>query len=385
MTISKLSQAIHEALPGSRPVQRMISLSDIHLGHGNTLSGHIIANLQRMLPHNATMSDVDIIWIVGDLFDRAIGFQEMQAVEIKRWMRSFLRMCKHYDIMVFLLEGTPSHDYRQNRWMVEANDGIEADLHYVDTLCVRHIPKFDIHVLFVPDEWRSGDTDATWKDAVQAMADAGVEQVDYTLLHGSFDYQLPAVAIKAPRHLPERYLAATRRYVFAGHIHQSSQHDRILANGSFDRLTHGDEGAKGFWDVRHRPGGDEIVFVENTQAKIYRSYDCRGYSIEDALAKLAGSLTQPTDSFARIEVNRGDPILAGVDIVKRTYPHVHWSVKMEKAEDVQRNLLKDLRGNFTQTDLSRDNIPTLLLARVRDRTSDPEVLAYAEALLTEVL
>ncbi len=381
----KNSNQSEPASVAGQPLLRIISISDIHLGHHNTTSGEIISKLYKAFPNSVEMADVDAIAIVGDLFDRAIGFHDMQAVEIKRWMRSFLKMCKQRGIVVLLLEGTPSHDWRQNRWMVEANDGVDAELHYVDTLCVRYIDSLGVHVLFVPDEWQAGDTDATWKDAVQALADAGVEQVDFTLLHGSFDYQLPAAAINAPRHLPERYLSITRKYVFTGHIHQSSVHDRILANGSFDRLCHGDESPKGFWDVTVREHGDLIVFVENREAKIYKTFDCRGYTIDDALAKLQPVHTLPTDSYVRIEANRGDPILGGIDVVKRTFPHVVWTVKVEKTADVQKNLLKDMRSSFTQTHLTSDNLAPLLMARIRELTSDPDVLACAETLLPEVL
>lgn len=363
---------------------RILSVSDIHLGHPNTPTSHIIENLDRHFADRESMQDVDLLFIVGDLFDRAIGHHDLQAVEIHQWMRRLLKMAKRRDIVVRALEGTPSHDWRQNRWLEEVNREIGAQFKYVDVLSIEYIERFGINVLYVPDEWKP-ETDDVWKDVQQALMDHQLEQVDFTLIHGTFEFQLPAHVQNVPRHNPQRYLDITRQYIFAGHIHQSAQYERILSNGSFDRLSHGEEGPKGFWDVTIKPTGDEIVFVENTGAKQYRTYDCRGLTLDEALVRLESVRDLPVDSFVRIAAPRDDALLASLEIIRKTYPHVRWSVKTTDSKEVQKNLLVDLRTSFQQTNLTRSNLPDLLMQRVRSMTQDSEVLAQCETLLAETL
>ena len=48
------------------------SISDIHLGHPNTLTQSIIQGLREAFPDNVETEELDIIFIVGDVFDRAV-------------------------------------------------------------------------------------------------------------------------------------------------------------------------------------------------------------------------------------------------------------------------------------------------------------------------
>lgn len=361
---------------------RSLSISDIHLGHPKTSTEHILTNLRRELPDQAWMDEVDILYIVGDLFDRLLDFNSGSAFAIKRWIKSLLKMCKRRDIVLRVLEGTPAHDRQQNRWFVEANADIGADLKYIDTLCIEHIDRFGIDVLYIPDEWKH-ETDAIWQDVTLALSQAGLEQVDFTLIHGTMDYQVPA-AFGIPTHVTQRYLDITRHYIFTGHIHQSSVYERSLCNGSFDRLCHGDEGRKGYWDVTITPNGDQIVFRENHNAKIYRSIDVRELG-DDYHTALEALRELPEDSHIRLEVNADSPALAALDVIRKQYPLFHWTVKSHDRADVQKNLFRDTRGQFQQTDFTRDNLPQILMDRIRSKYTDADLIAQCEAILLENL
>lgn len=362
----------------------MISLSDVHLGHPHTTTDEILAALEAAFIDNEAMGEVDIIYLVGDLFDRSLGFEDIGTILIKRWMKRFARMCKRRDIVLRILEGTRSHDRSQPRWFVEANEGIDADLKYVSTLSIEYIAKLGIHVLYVPDEWKT-ETDDTWKDVCQALSEANLTQVDITLLHGTWDFQVPPQAVNIPKHIAQRYLDITRYYVFSGHFHINAQHDRILNNGSFDRLVHGEEGPKGYWDVQMADTGDRLTFIENKQAKLYLTVNCTGMDIDQVLNHLEELPVYPPGSYLRMEANRADAAIRSMDAIKRLYSRYRWSVKLGKKEDIQRNLLVDYRSNFSPTHFTRSNLPGLVLARVGKLCQDAELLAQCEALLEEML
>lgn len=359
-------------------------ISDIHLGHRRTPTRLIVDNLYRAFPDSAETRALDVICIVGDLFDRLLTAPDPDLGIILVWMTSFLRQCQRNDTAVILLEGTPSHDWRQNQLMVITNDNaqIGAELHYVDTLSVVSVR--GLTFLCVPDEWRP-DTNDTWKDVCQALQSEGLSQVDVSLVHGAFSFQLPDF-VKAPTHDPERYQSITRYVVDAGHVHKPAGYGRVLSNGSFDRLAHGEEEAKGHWRIQlYQDGLFEAQFRENLGAMSYVTVDCRGLALEEALAKLAFLKERTEPSFVRISAEAGDAILANLPELKNTYPQVEFSSTVEDRTKTQAKLLVDMRSEFHQLAITPENVRELLIRRLEARETPSELIEVCDTLLQELL
>lgn len=361
------------------------SASDIHLGHPNTTSEQVLKSLRRAFPDSEETGKLDVICLAGDIFDRSLQWPDPNVRKIVRWMHDFLRMCARRDIEVWIVEGTPSHDWRQSASFTAINDNakIGCKLTYVDTLSIEHFERWGIDVLFVPDEWHA-EGDEVWRQVQQLLAGKGLEKVDYAVMHGAFDYQLPVVARSPSMHLPDRYLSVVRYWIFIGHIHIHSVYDRILAHGSLDRLTHGEEEAKGHWRVWSGENGDEVVFVENPVAKLYVTIDCSGLSLEQALEKLDQVREFPEDSAVRIQAVKGDAILSNLEVLRKQYKHITWNTKTVDQAVTQAKLLVDLREKYTQVSITSRNIVPMLMERVRMSTSDPRVVAGCEKLITEM-
>ena len=360
---------------------------DVHLGHPKTKTEHILHSLDLAFPDTPDTHKLDIIFIEGDLFDRSLHYNDPNIVLIQGWMSNFLRMCKKHNIILRVLEGTPSHDWGQSVHFVAINTqhAIGADIKHVKKLSIEYIEPLSINVLYIPDEWKP-DTDDVWKDVQEELRKHQLTQVDFTVMHGSFQYQLPNVA-DVPVHIPERYMEITRYYVMVGHIHQMSKYGTILASGSTDRLTHGDESPKGHWRWSIIDGDmKELLFFQNTNAKIYKTIDCTGLPIEIALERVSHHVDVPDDSHFRIQVQPGDAMSAGLDVVKSQYPQHHWTIDVSKSEkDIQKKLLVDLRSNFTQIHIGSENIKPLLMERIRKHTQNSEILAQCERALDEVI
>jgi len=351
---------------------RLISLSDIHLGHHKTSTDFIIRNLKRYWPSKSDMQEIDLVILAGDIFDRLLDFNSPAAFDIKRWMHWTLEQCKANNTIIRVLEGTPSHDHKQNKWWQEANEIHTADFDYIDRLCIEHIDSLDIDILWIPDEWKPS-TDTVWLDAKTALSQSLLDSVDFTVIHGTMDHQVPH-GLKLPHHITQRYLDITKHYVLTGHIHQSCVKDRCLTNGSFDRLCHGDEGKKGYWDITIKETGNEIVFVENANAKVYKTIDLS--EIEDNLSTVIKDVVKdiPEDSFIRLLANPGSTVISNFESIRADYPNYYWTIKphRDKVDGIQTNLLQDRRDTFEQRLISKDNIEEILLKRLQHL--DPNTL-----------
>jgi len=368
---------------------KVASFSDVHLGHPTTSSRLILENLYKAFPDNAKTGELDLILLGGDLFDGSLNYSDVDIGEIERWMYYMLNLCHRRKIVLRCLEGTFSHDRGQgvNFTKVAAMCGFEVDFRYVKNIEVETIQTLGITMLYVPD-FTTAEVDRIWKEVQQALARTGVEAVDYCNLHGAFSYQLPPIAkVQSACHSMERFLSIVRNYIWTGHIHLSSVYDRILCNGSFDRLNHGEEAPKGHWEALIRQNGDDdFVFVVNEGAKLYKSLDCTHLSLEDALALIDATVaTLRSDSAIRIVAERGDPILHALARVRKEHPQFQWTTKSVEVKDIQKHLLVDLRGEFAEVEITPITVVPLLLERLQRRHPTDAVYRRATEILTELV
>jgi hypothetical protein len=360
---------------------RLASFSDVHLGHSSTPTSLIIANLYKAFPDNSETGELDLILLGGDLFDSELHYSDPEIREIEMWMFHFISMCARRKIVLRILEGTFSHDRGQGFHFDKIDKllklaGVQADFRYVKTIEVEKIESLGISILYVPD-YTTVEMDRLWKEVQEALQKAGVTSVDYANIHGAFTYQMPPIArVQAACHSMERYLSIVDNYIFTGHIHLSSIYERILSNGSFDRLAHGEEEAKGHWRAHVRKNGeDDFIFQENLSAKLYKSVAVQGLDIDTAMATVnAAADVLPSGSAIRIVADKGEPILHAIGKLRREYPMLQWSSKSVEVKDIQKNLLQDLRGEFKETPITSENIKELLMPRILNRTDDQTVI-----------
>lgn len=361
--------------------------SDIHLGHPNTETIHILRNLEKAFPTSAETEALDIVFFSGDVFDRLLNLPDDNVSEIEDWINVFLRRCKALNIIVRVLEGTPSHDWKQSKMFEKINriGNIGCDVKHVTTLSIEYFEQFDKSVLYVPDEWEP-EPDDTWKQVKDLLSINGLERVDFAIMHGSFPHQLPS-HVKVPMHDPDRYLSIVKYIICIGHIHKPSIYDRIFTPGSFDRLSHNEEEPKGH--IRfHLKENDEwnVVFIENKEAKIYKTISCLGLNIDDALEKVSNIAKElPKNSFVRIEAEKEDAIIVSLDVLKNKFPDLVWSTKVSVKNTSGKEMLIDMRAKFKGLDITKDNLFGLLIERIKNKNNDTTLIEHCGKLLTEVI
>lgn len=354
-----------------KPLQYLV-LSDIHLYHPNTTTLEIINHIDAFFGHYKPGSDftrLDIIFIAGDLFDSLADFSNNDTHLVNLWLSCLIRFCSTYDIKLRVLEGTPSHDWRQSK-IIEVIIQVmqlSIDYKYVDTLFIEVIEDINLSILYIPDEWTTS-AEITQYQVTQLMKERSLQQVDIAMIHGMFGYQVEHIPNKKHCHSEAYYLSIVKYIISVGHIHTHTRYDRIVAQGSFDRLRHNEEEPKGAVLISLDPNGTcSAVFIENILAKRYVTITFKSLDIDKCspkLDKLIRSL--PKDSYVRIKAAKEHPFFVGLDQLKACYIDYNLSrIAFDKEDRTQRYLNTEvLPMDYQPMSITEANIDDLLWQQI---------------------
>ena len=362
--------------------------SDHHAGHSKTPTEKVISALQRAFPETEDTSELDIIFFAGDFFDHLLDLSDEDVYEIRFYIVEFLRMCKRLNIIVRVLEGTPSHDWRQPKLFVHLNHlaNINANVKYIDQLSIEYIDALRTNVLYIPDEWRP-TCEETWKCVTDKLAEHGLEKVDFVIMHGMFPHQMPEnIHDRLNMHNSDYFLSICNYFIFVGHIHLFSQYERILSSGSIERLGHNEEGPKGHLRVKvdtlHKQ--HEIRFIENKEAMVYKTLELTELSHQEAADKMEATAPTLIDgSHLRIRCKKGDAALSLISQFAKRFPLLHWTTVEKKSIANTQQIAIERSAVKTGIQLTPDNLKPLLLQRIK--LKNPLLVGRCETLLNEVL
>ena len=93
----------------------MLVVGDVHLGHHQTSTESIVANLNKYCTTDDALRMADFLIIEGDLFDRLLNNADENLYIINQWITRILYKCRDHKVKLRVLEGTPSHDRKQSR------------------------------------------------------------------------------------------------------------------------------------------------------------------------------------------------------------------------------------------------------------------------------
>jgi DNA repair exonuclease SbcCD nuclease subunit len=374
-----------------RPL-RVICISDIHLGHKRTSTEHIVGNLNLYLSNDKVLSQVDLLVFAGDVFDDLLTVPHRDSQLIWKWLHRLLRLCVKHGVIVRVLEGTPSHDRAQSELFLTVNEVLKnnltsaAALEYVKTLSIEYIEALDIHVLYVPDEWHHDNAD-TLAEVRELLRVKGLEQVDYAFMHGLFGYQAPEILKSNIKHDEQAYLSLVKHLIFIGHIHLHSAHDRIYAQGSFDRLSHGEESPKGYLKaVVSSVDQYTVHFVENKGAMIYKTIVTYGTELEAEVSRVDHAVKDlQVGSHVRIETLKSLPMVGAMDMLKLRWPHLNWSVLYkDKAQSASGAMLIEEQV-YVPILINPETISKLCTDRLKQQGVDQDTLSLALIKLKEII
>lgn len=360
-------------------------ISDIHLGHQKNKAIDIIKGLRNAFPDNNETGELDAIFLAGDIFDRLLDLPNDDVNEIDLWIADLLRICSKRNIILRILEGTPSHDWRQSTRFqtIYEISKYSVNLKYIDNLSIEYLPDLDINILYVPDEWTIS-AEKTFSQVQELLKSKDLNQVDFAIMHGNFNYQLPPVAKKTQRHNEEAYLALVKHYIFIGHVHIHSSYDRIIAQGSFDRLNHGEEGPKGHVRASVNNKNKEFFFIENKLARVYKTLNCKNLDIDNTLQFIKKKVNPlPENSCVRISAESNHSIFSNMNQLVSMYPTVTWS-KLSKSKEVVKQE-EELIEDHKPITINKQNIETLLMDRLNAIYDNPILLNRSKQLLLNII
>lgn len=349
------------------------SVSDIHLGHTRTNTFHVVDNLRKAFPDNEETAMLDLILLAGDIFDHLLTLPQEEVDEIQAWITELLAICAKYNILLRVLEGTPSHDWKQSRQFVNLNLGadVPAALKYVDTLSIEVIEELGgLTVLYVPDEWNH-DANVTRAQVQELLKKHGLDKVDIACMHGSFDYQLPIDSIK--NHNSDWYQSIVNHFIVIGHVHIRSQRGKILAQGSFDRLSHGEEAPKGHYRFTISPNGNSYRFVENTGAKLYLTVDCRALSLEGLIKHMQSVAEYPTGSGFRLLIARDSELHRDIRTIRQQFPQFKITTQLDELKTPESLKVKQPHEHVEQPiSVTPTNVANIVTERLKARHPDAD-------------
>ncbi len=308
--------------------------SDNHLGHLKTPTAHIIQSFKSSILTESN-KDLDILFIAGDLFDRLLDLNSKEVQLIIEFFNYLLSYCYSNNILIRVLEGTPSHDWQQSSTLVKLNDirTHKCDLKYHKFLDIEYIERIGKYVLYIPDEWTNSH-DELELQIQEKLNQHSITKVDIAIMHGQFKYQLAGKKYNGFYFKEEYFLNLVRGYIHVGHYHMFSKFDRILANGSLERLAHGEEAPKGYVIVED----DKYTFVENTNAYTYVTLNITNATTLERLDKLIAKY--PVNSYIRLLLSKEHEFNINFNELKLRYLDYH----MKK---IVKENLSDISGSIS--------------------------------------
>ena len=346
---------------------RILSLSDLHLGHYRVPSSVLVERLMTyVMPY---LPETDLFCLSGDVFDRSLHLTDTDTRDIISWILDVLKIANDYNVHVRVLRGTFSHDRDQPSIFKTLYEkyGFTNDVKYVDTLSIEYIKDLDIKMLYLPDDLPYSSSEACLETVHQLMTDAHWKHVDYAMCHGYFYHVLPPNIPSLPKvTFRADQFSFVSRYVLCGHIHEQSAYGHILYNGSFDRLAHNEESPKGFYYIEDDGKKAHIQFIENKDASTFHTIDVSLYDSPDEaisayLEALKPCLYRKNSIHIRAVHPNSEIRNALKSLTYKRYPYIAFSVKSP-------NLTKQEKEQ-TETTLPEDDLKYLSAPR-RDALPD---------------
>lgn len=367
---------------------RIATFSDIHLGHKSNDTLSILKMLSHEIFDKKLYEKIDILFFAGDVFDRLLQLDYPYLPDIDYFFAKLLKVCENNNIIFRILKGTPSHDRNQSdrfRTLYELID-CNGDFAYVDVLTIEYLERFEANVLYIPDEWKN-DNNETLEEVKALMASKNLKQVDIAVMHGQFEYQIPVKGKGIPVHDADAYEKLVKSVIFIGHVHTHSRMGKIVAQGSFDRLRHGEEEPKGYVYCEIKNNIPKINFIENKSARKYKTLQLYEQDTNSSAKLIEKALKgEPLDICLRIEAEPEHPIFANFHQLERQYPTVTFSklpkdrLTGESVNMVVHNEFNDWKG----ISITKDNIVDLVMERISDQEFNQQERSFIVARLQEL-
>lgn len=373
----------------SKPLNatRFCVISDVHLGHRKTPTYAIIATLYRYVVNPVAMAQLDALLITGDLFDRLLNLPMSEVSQIDELLTKLLRLAAKFNVAVRVLEGTPSHDWRQSKRMVDinTNNQIGADLIYVDELTIMEDPTLGLTIGYIPDEWRTSHAQTT-NEFIELMATKGYQQIDLLLMHGMFLFQIPA-NVHIPAFDQEVFSPLVRYHIYIGHDHKYKTWRNITVPGSTERLAQNENSPKGLVIADLVDGKFYSKFIENKEAMLYDTLRLETTTDEDALPLIEqqiGSMAAHGDGYLKVILPKTTNLRQWIKERQATTV-IQLSVELVNMAEQAIVESDEFTLKDTAIHITVDNIASMIIEELQADNDDPKTLEEEIAFIKAMM
>jgi DNA repair exonuclease SbcCD nuclease subunit len=251
---------------------RLIFASDLHLGIRSIDQKEMAdAFADAFFP---ILPETDIMFLNGDFFDTLVLFDNYGFDPVYEVIMGLFRLCDMHNVTLRVLQGTFTHDRKQCERFITfyKNNKFTFDFKFMGTIELEEITRGDrsIRVMYVPDDLPFKSSDEIVSVIKDRMVERGWDELDYGCMHGFFDFTYPkAISQENCIVFRESQFPFIKKMIDVGHVHQHRISGKVVSNGSFDRLNHGDEDPKGYVKVLDYPDKYKAQFIENKNSAIF--------------------------------------------------------------------------------------------------------------------
>ncbi|MCP4394430.1 MAG: hypothetical protein GY804_09235 [Alphaproteobacteria bacterium] len=358
---------------------RFLSISDLHGGTYNT-------NITAMYKYWETylypqLSEIDILFIVGDVFDKGMAYDSSASQVLTRFIIDICYMANDFGFLIRVVRGTYSHDRNSSVMIQIVGNHIcdKGQVRYFDTVEIEHIEKFNKSILYVPDDLPYNDAQ---ERVIELIKSTSKGSVDILAFHGMCKHQLPYGIPKPPLNTIDmkKWVKYVNDIIITGHVHQKSifipnktKNTPVVCNGSFDRIAHGEEEAKGCYLITIEDGKNPVIkFIHNKEAHVFKTI----YFIEVDTEKSITSLDETVDvltnnrkynaALINIRIIINDPIQKAA-VQKYCLTHfkhmnIRFTFKSEK-EDLFEDVEEDVEEEKESIIATPETLPLIIFER----------------------
>lgn len=316
-----------------------LTISDIHMLNDLNETAYICDSFRDYFSNfkpESKFTDLDIIFLAGDIFDSYKDSKSPDVVRVTGIIRELMTFCAWFKIKLRILKGTPGHDYDQSELFTPLALAYEdrLDYKYISVLSIEKMDDLGLSVLYVPDEW-AGSAAACKEQVIELMRMHQLDKIDIACMHGMFDFQIPDLGEHPLKHDTAWYHSIIRYFINIGHDHTFKTFDRIIVQGSFDRIAHGEEGKKGAVVCYLRKDGENwFEFIENKRARIFKTIVVKTKDLDTAIEQVRKVLDKlPANSHVRISTGPDNPILTVLDEFKKAHPKMIFKKHKDKKQN----------------------------------------------------
>ena len=338
----------------------IVSVSDIHLGNTRVETSSICDRLRTYL--FPKLKECNLLVLGGDITDTTLGLGDNSSIYLIDFFLELFTLTNKLNIPIVMLRGTISHDRNHLKTLrtIYLKSRFKPKLYYTDTVSVDLIKELNLRVAYIPDNLPYSNSNEVILSIKDQMKNKNWDTLDYIFFHGYFKHVLPKGMFKEPHcTFNNNQFNFVKSLIVSGHIHTSSRYKKVVYNGSFDRLAHGEEEDKGFLVITdNRKDKPKVEFIKNKEATPFITYDLSKYKEEDAIAEYIFRVKKLNKNvFCHVRViYPSTSIRQGlISITNKEFNFIRFTHKIPKIKTIE-----EIRNNFVNiSELQKPNLEIL--------------------------